>query len=164
VSCSPKDIPWFVSDVLPQDFERTFDALANPDFFKKQKGDKMFDEEHQAALAMCLSRWSKITSTQNVRTECILTVPCLSRNTLLYRSLQGDTADQFGLESDHERLERNDTFVLDKSSLIRGHSRAIARFDCRTSESGPRNFQRRPELPEINQVGLFSAFCLCGRH
>ena len=63
-----QDIPWFVSDVLPQDFERTFDALADPEFFRKQEGDKIFDSEHQAALAMCLSRWSKL------RIQCNVTV------------------------------------------------------------------------------------------
>lgn len=47
--------------MLPQDFNRTFDALADPKFFRKQEGDAMFDDEHQAALAMCLSRWSRST-------------------------------------------------------------------------------------------------------
>lgn len=62
IELSFQDIPWFVSDVLPLDFERTLDALADPNFFKKQDGDEIFDSEHQAALAMCLSRWSKLGS------------------------------------------------------------------------------------------------------
>ena len=58
----PKDIPWFVSDVLPTDIETTLDALADPSFFKLAEGEKMADAEHKAALNMCLSRWRELRS------------------------------------------------------------------------------------------------------
>lgn len=58
-----------MSDVLPEDFDKTLDALADPAFFRKEDGDRVTDAEHEAALAMCLSRWRESFPPANLRIQ-----------------------------------------------------------------------------------------------
>lgn len=65
----PKSIPWFVSDVLPQDFAELLGALADPQAFysalseeDKNAGKKSvpLSDEESAALKFLFNHWSRI--------------------------------------------------------------------------------------------------------
>jgi hypothetical protein len=57
LTLSPKDIPWFVSDVLPYDFTWAITSLASPDFFAQHAKSPLSDTD-LAGLKQLSERWS----------------------------------------------------------------------------------------------------------
>lgn len=68
-SCSPKLIPWFVSDVLPPDFTETLSLLADPATFSSPSPTPdgsstpsdvpLIPQESYEHLAVMVKRWQK---------------------------------------------------------------------------------------------------------